>query len=284
MKIRIGTRKSKLALIQSEMAAAAIKAAFPDIETEFVHITTKGDIVLDKPLGKIGGKGVFIDEIEKAMLDGEIDIAVHSAKDLPVEPAAGTCICAVLPRADAHDILVTNKGAELPVKPVIGTSSTRRAAGVRKLLPGAITADIRGNVDTRLNKLADGQYDGIILAAAGLSRLGALSDERFDFTKTDFAVLVPAPCQGIIAVQSRVGDIADKLRGISDSDTYMCFETERKVLELMNAGCSSPSGAYAEISGGKITLTVTKDQQRISTDSADITDRFALAERLVSAL
>lgn len=284
MKIRIGTRKSKLALIQSEMAAAAIKAAFPDIETELVHITTKGDIVLDKPLEKIGGKGVFIDEIERAMLDGGIDIAVHSAKDLPLELAAGTCICAVLPRADAHDILVTNKGAKLPEKPIIGTSSTRRAAGVRKLLPDAMTSDIRGNVDTRLNKLADGQYDGIILAAAGLSRLGALSDERFDFTEIGFGTLVPAPCQGIIAVQSRVGEIADKLRGISDNAAYYCFETERKVLELLDAGCSSPSGAYAEISGGKITLTVTKDQQKALTDSADIADRFGLAERLVSAL
>ena len=284
MKIRIGTRKSKLALIQSEMAAAAIKAAFPDIETELVHITTKGDIVLDKPLGKIGGKGVFIDEIEKAMLDGEIDIAVHSAKDLPVEPAAGTCICAVLPRADAHDMLVTNRGAKLPEKPVIGTSSTRREVGVGKLFLDPIITDIRGNVDTRLNKLADGQYDGIILAAAGLERLGAFSDERFDFTRIDFNTLVPAPCQGIIAIQSRDGELAKTLSAISDRDTFMCFETERKVLELLNAGCSSPAGAYAEISGGKITLTVTKDQQRISTDSADITDRFALAERLVSAL
>ena len=284
MKIRIGTRKSKLALIQSELAANAIKASFPDAETELVHITTKGDIILDKPLEKIGGKGVFIDEIERAMLAGYIDIAVHSAKDLPLELAAGTQICAVLPRADAHDVLVTRRGETLPEKPVIGTSSTRRAAGVRKLLNGAVTADIRGNVDTRLQKLYDGQYDGIVLAAAGLARLGVFSDERFDYKEIPFSVLVPAPCQGVIAVQSRVGGIADKLRGISDSDTYYCFETERKVLDLLNAGCSSPAGAFAEISGGKITLTVTKDQQKSLTDSADIADRSGIAERLVSAL
>ena len=284
MKIRIGTRKSKLALIQSELVANTVKAAFTDAETEFVHITTKGDIVLDKPLEKIGGKGVFIDEIERAMLAGEIDIAVHSAKDLPLELVAGTCICAVLPRADAHDVLVTRRGEKLPEKPVIGTSSTRRTAGVRKLLTGAVTADIRGNVDTRLQKLYDGQYDGIVLAAAGLSRLGALSDERFVFTGIDLGTLVPAPCQGIIAVQSRIGEIAEKLSGISDSETFYCFETERKVLELMNAGCSSPSGAFAEITGGKIMLTVTKDQQRSLSGSADIADRFGLAERLVSAL
>ena len=284
MKIRIGTRKSKLALIQSEMAANAIKAAFPGAETELVHITTKGDIVLDKPLEKIGGKGVFIDGIEHAMLADEIDIAVHSAKDLPLELAAGTCICAVLPRADAHDVLVTRKGEALPEKPIVGTSSTRRAAGVLKLLKNAVTADIRGNVDTRLQKLADGQYDAIVLAAAGLSRLGAFPDKRFGFEYISCETLVPAPCQGIIAVQSRVGEIAEMLHEISDCDTFMCFETERRVLELMNAGCSSPAGAVSHIEGGEITLTVTKDQRKILTDSAPVTERFALAERLVNAL
>ncbi len=284
MRIRIGTRKSKLALIQSELAANAIKAAFPDAETELVHITTKGDIILDKPLEKIGGKGVFIDEIERSMLACEIDIAVHSAKDLPLEIAAGPCICAVLPRADAHDVLVTRRGGKLPENPVIGTSSTRRAAGVRKLLPGAVAADIRGNVDTRLQKLYDGQYDAIVLAAAGLTRLGALTDKRFGFESIGFETLVPAPCQGIIAVQSRVGAIADELRGISDSDTYLCFETERKVLELLNAGCSSPAGAFAEMRDGVITLTVTKDQQKRLTGTAPVSERFLLAERLVGAL
>ncbi len=284
MKIRIGTRRSKLALIQSELAAKAIAAAFPDIETELVHITTKGDIVLDKPLEKIGGKGVFIDEIERAMLCGETDIAVHSAKDLPLELAEGTGIFAVLPRADAHDILVTRRGEPLPEHPVIGTSSTRRAAGARKICPDPVIKDIRGNVDTRLQKLADGQYDAIVLAAAGLERLGALTDDRFDFVRTEYSALVPAPCQGIIAIQSRVGETAELLRKISDTDTYMCFETERKVLELMNAGCSSPAGAVSDIADGRITLTVTKDQRKLLTDSAPVTERFALAERLVSKL
>ena len=284
MKIRIGTRKSKLALIQSELAADAIKREFPDAEIEPVHITTRGDVILDKPLEKIGGKGVFIDEIERAMLDGEIEIAVHSAKDLPLELAEGTCICAVLKRADPHDILVTRRGGSMPENPVIGTSSTRRAAGVRKLLPGAVTADIRGNVDTRLNKLYDGQYDAIVLAAAGLERLGAFSDNRFDFTVIELTTLVPASCQGIIAVQSRDGELAETLSAISDRDTFMCFETERKVLELLNAGCSSPAGAVSYIKDGIITLTVTKDQHEILTDSAPCEKRFTLAERLVNAL
>lgn len=284
MKIRIGTRKSKLALIQSKMAENAIRKVFPDIKTELVHITTKGDLILDKPLEKIGGKGVFIDEIEKAMLCGEIDIAVHSSKDLPLEIASDTCITAVLPRADAHDMLVINKERTLPPKPIIGTSSTRRTMGIKKLLPDAVIKDIRGNVDTRLQKLADGQYDGVILAAAGLERLGALSDERFDFAEIALEILVPAPCQGIIAVQSRTGDIADKLSRISDPDAFNAFMTERYILELLNAGCSSPVGAFAEVKNDRITLTVTKDQQRILTDSAAIHDKFALAERLVKEL
>ena len=284
MKIRIGTRKSKLALIQSEMAEQAISAVFPDIETEFIHITTKGDMILDKPLEKIGGKGVFIDEIEKAMLEGKIDIAVHSAKDLPLKIASGTCICALLPRADAHDMLVSNRGKALPADPVIGTSSTRRTMGVKKLFPQAVIKDIRGNVDTRLRKLSDGRYDGIILAAAGLSRLGALSDERFLFTEIDFDTLVPAPCQGIIAIQARVGEIADMLTSISDSDAFSAFTAERQVLELLDAGCSSPVGAYARTEGSSITLTVTKDQRHVLTDSADITDISLLTERLVKEL
>ena len=284
MKIRIGTRKSRLALIQSKMVEIAVMSAFAGAETELVEITTSGDRVLDKPLEKLGGKGVFIDAIEQAMLDGKIDIAVHSAKDLPLDLAEGTKICAVLPRADVHDVLVTRKGFELPEYPFIGTSSTRRAEGIKKLLPNSVTRDIRGNVDTRLQKLADGGYDCIILAAAGLTRLGAMNDRRFDFKPLGFDTLVPAPCQGIIAVQSRAGDTAEMLNKISDENTYLCFETERRVLELMNAGCSSPAGAYAAVKGERMILTVTRDQHTILKDSAEIADRFALAERLVSRL
>ncbi len=284
MKIRIGTRKSKLALIQSEMAANALRRAFPDITTEFVYITTKGDIVLDRPLEKLGGKGVFIDEIERALTDGEIDIAVHSAKDLPLDIAAETCIAAVLERADPHDVLVTRKGEELSVSPVIGTSSTRRAVGVKKIYPGARMTDIRGNVDTRLNKLADGGYDAIVLAAAGLSRLGVLSSDRFDFLPLSMETIVPAPCQGIIAVQSRRGKIADMLKTIGSTDTFLCFETERRVLELLNAGCSSPCGAYARKENNRMLLTVTKDQKLILTGNSDISERSVLAERLVKSL
>lgn len=266
------------------MAARAIKAAYPDALTELVHITTKGDILLDKPLYEIGGKGVFADAVERSLQSGETDAAVHSAKDLPLSLAEGTCVCAVLPRAEPSDVIVTRRGAHLLKAPVIGTSSTRRAAGIRKLYPDAVITDIRGNADTRLDKLAEGKYDAVILAAAGLERLGAGQDERFDFTVIDTGTLVPAPCQGIIAVQARVGETSGLLRRINDADTLMCFEVERRVLELTNAGCSSPVGALAVISGRTITLTVTKDQRRILTESADINERFALAERLVTAL
>lgn len=283
MKVRIGTRKSKLALIQSELAADAIKQAYPDAETELIYYTTKGDVILDKPLEKLGGKGVFISEIEQALQSGDIDIAVHSAKDLPLELAEGTRISAVLRRSFPNDVLVTRRN-EVLKGGVIGTSSTRRADGVRKLFPDTTTADIRGNVDTRLNKLAEGQYDGIILAAAGLSRLGALGDKRFDYTFISTKSLVPAPCQGIIAIQSGRDDIAELLSGVSDNDTYKCFETERAVLELLNAGCSSPVGALAEIKDGIMTLTVTKDQHTILIDSAPAEERFELVKRLVSEL
>ena len=282
--IRIGTRKSKLAVIQSEMVASALKEAFPDIVTELVYITTKGDIILDRPLEKIGGKGVFIEEIERALLDDQIDIAVHSAKDLPLDIADGTCIAAVIRRADPRDCLVVRKGEKLFGSPVIGTSSTRRAVGVHKLYPCAETADIRGNVDTRLNKLASGGYDAIVLAMAGLSRLWALPDERFTYSLISIEKLVPAPCQGIIAVQSRDGDLTRELQAINDRNTFLCFETERSVLELLNAGCSSPSGALARIEEGRLLLTVTKDQLTILTDSAEHDERFSLAERLVNRL
>ena len=284
MIIKIGTRKSKLALIQSQLVSNALNNTFNDIETEFVHITTKGDIILDRPLEKMGGKGVFISEIESALISKEIDIAVHSAKDLPTDICSGTVISAVLRRASPADVIVTRHGNTLPEKCVIGTSSTRRAEGIRKLYPLAKTADIRGNVDTRLNKLADGLYDGIILAEAGLSRLGALSDSRFDFRRIDTDILVPAPCQGIIAVQTRSDQCANLLSGINEIDTYRCFETERYILELLDSGCSSPTGAVSCIKGDIITLTVTKDQKKILTDSASVEERFDLAERLISRL
>lgn len=291
MKIRIGTRGSKLAIAQTEMTAKAIKYRFSDSKIEIVRIATHGDKVLDKPLTLIGGKGVFIAEIESALTDGEIDIAVHSAKDLPTELADGTEIGAVLGRGDPRDMLIARKGSGITEprgkneKIVIGTGSMRRRIQFGKLYKNAEFKDIRGNVDTRLRKLADGEYDAVTLAAAGLERLGLLGDERFEYHRFPTEAILPAPCQGIIAVQCKSGSAAaEYLKEINDAEVFKCFETEREVIRLLNAGCTMPVGAYAQIEGGKIRLTATKDSVHIVSDCSEIGERFELAKRLVNML
>ncbi len=283
MKLTIGTRNSRLARIQTDLAAAAIRAHWPEAQITILPIITRGDRIADRPLTQIGGRGVFIEEIEQALLSGKIDLAVHSAKDLPVKLAEGTCVPAVLPRAQAGDMLVTRMGTVLRETCRIGTSSLRRAQAVRNKYPNAEIADLRGNVETRLKKLADGQYDAIILAEAGLSRLGLLEDPRFDFRAFTLDEIVPAPCQGIIALQTRTEDAA-WYRMVNDTDTYYCFETERFLLERLDAGCSSPTGALAQIRKERIVLTATRDQKRILREEAPVSERFALAERMVNAL
>ena len=203
-KIRIGTRGSKLALVQTTLVAEALRACWPGVETETVIIKTRGDRILDKPLGEIGDKGLFVSEFETALLEKRIDLAVHSAKDLPQRLAEGLEILAVPERADARDVLVQVKN-KLPKAPVIGTGSLRRRLYVEKLWPGAQVKLIRGNVETRLAKLAKGEYDGIILAKAGLDRLGIIEREKehFVFQPLDPEVFLPAACQGIIAVEGR---------------------------------------------------------------------------------
>lgn len=287
MRIRIGTRKSSLALAQTDMVIKSLHDAFPDIETEIVHITTKGDKILDKPLARIGGKGVFVSEIESLLQKGEIDIAVHSAKDLPYKLAENLEISGVLKRGNYRDVLVTpaDKVPEKDSKFTVGTGSQRRRLNMQRLYPGVVFGEIRGNVDTRLRKLKSGEFDGIILAAAGLERLGLYGSEEFSFTAFNSADFLPAACQGIIAVESRKGDkISNIINQISDKNTFYAFETERRVPELLGADCTMPVGAYAEISGEKIRLTASKDCKKILSAEAEISDRFRLAEELVSKL
>lgn len=284
MKIRIGTRKSRLALIQTNMFISAVNKVFPDIDTEIVDIVTKGDEITDIPLDKIGGKGFFTDAIENALLENRIDFAVHSAKDMPSEETDGLCVSAVLERASVNDVLIFRKGFSANGRIKIGTSSRRRTVGILKIYPDAEISDIRGNVDTRLNKLANGEYDGIILAAAGLERLGAFNDTRFDFITIDTATIIPAPCQGIIAVQSRQGDYKEILDAIKHSDTYCCFQTEREILRLSDSGCSTPVGAVSYVSDGKIYISATADQKNIICDSGDVSERFLIAERIVKQI
>lgn len=283
MNIKIGTRKSKLALAQTNMVVNEIKKYFPSINIEVVHFTTKGDKVLNKPLINIGGKGVFVTEIEDALLNKEIDLAVHSAKDLPLKLQDNLTISAVLTRGNYRDTLVTVKGKEIDFskETVIGTGSNRRKLAFKNLYPNATFKDIRGNVDTRLNKLYNGEYDGIILAMAGLERLDLLSDSRFTFTPFDYKDFVPAPCQGIIAIESRNNDLTEILSKINHKDTFYSFQTERHILNILNADCGMPLGAYSFVENNKINVVYTSDSKKIITKSDLIENRFNLAESVV---
>lgn len=283
MNIKIGTRKSKLALAQTNMVVNEIKKYFPSINIEVVHFTTKGDKVLNKPLINIGGKGVFVTEIEDALLNKEIDLAVHSAKDLPLQLQDNLTISSVLKRGNYRDTLVTVKGKEIDFskETVIGTGSNRRKLAFKNLYPNATFKDIRGNVDTRLNKLYNGEYDGIILAMAGLERLDLLSDSRFTFTPFDYKEFVPAPCQGIIAVESRNNDLTEILSKINHKDTFYSFQTERHILNILNADCGMPLGAYSFVENNKINVVYTSDSKEIITKSDLIENRFNLAESVV---
>lgn len=283
MNIKIGTRKSKLALAQTNMVVNEIKKYFPSINIEVVHFTTKGDKVLNKPLINIGGKGVFVTEIEDALLNKEIDLAVHSAKDLPLKLQDNLTISSVLKRVNYRDTLVTVKGKEIDFskETVIGTGSNRRKLAFKNLYPNATFKDIRGNVDTRLNKLYNGEYDGIILAMAGLERLDLLSDSRFTFTPFDYKEFVPAPCQGIIAIESRNNDLTEILSKINHKDTFYSFQTERHILNILNADCGMPLGAYSFVENNKINAVYTSDSKKIITKSDLIENRFNLAESVV---
>ena len=265
-RLRIGTRGSSLALAQASQVEQALRAAWPGLETELVILRTKGDQVQDRPLSQVGQKGVFVSEFETALLEGRIDLAVHSGKDLPARLADGLDILAVLPRADARDVLVLprrgaweNDGSEeaalqafaaLPEGAVIGTGSIRRQLYGKRLCPQASFRLIRGNVDSRLKKLESGGYDGIILAKAGLDRLGITERERerFLFLPIPECRFLPAACQGIIAVEGRCQD--DFLRlaaAVDDRLTRISFETERRALFNFGADCSAPAAAYCRI-------------------------------------
>lgn len=274
--IRIGTRRSALALKQTTLVIEAIHQKFPHIQCEVVEMVTKGDRVLDLPLNQIGGKAVFVTEIERALSAHKIDIAVHSGKDMPAELAEGLCVQGVLPRANPADVLVTRRGELLSEKAcaVIGTGSPRRKVQIMEMYPNCQCKNLRGNVPTRLEKLAEGAYDGIILAAAGLERLGLYGDERFQFMELSCKDFIPAACQGIIAVEGRRGDrIAHIIAQIEDMDTRRQFDLERSMLRRLNAGCHDIAGvfAYREETGYYMDVLTEQDgiaviQRRIQED------------------
>ena len=252
--IRIGTRTSKLAMIQTELVKQKIQEHFPKEKIEIVPIITKGDVILHQPLASFGGKGVFTQEIEQQLLDKTIDIAVHSAKDMPMEFPEGLGIGAVLKRGPVEDVIVTKDGTLLKdLKPgsVVGTGSLRRELQIKKINPLIRVKLIRGNVQTRLRKLDEGQYSALILAAAGLKRLGLESRINRYFTADE---IIPAAGQGILAVQGRKGEAYDFLEGYCDKDAWTAGSAERAFVKLLDGGCSSPVAAHAEILGDEIYL------------------------------
>lgn len=257
MKLTIGSRKSLLAIKQTEIVAELIKRRFPDIEIEIKGISTKGDKILDKSLKSFGGKGVFTKEIEKALLSGEIDMAVHSAKDMPSVLPEGLEIGAITDREDARDVLVTMNGTKLcdmPDRTIIGTGSLRRAEQIKALNPKVIIKDIRGNIHTRLEKLKGGEYDGIVLAMAGLKRSGISDGYKYEVFDTE--TLMPACNQGILAVEIRRNTFPEIMKAINSEKSYAVWKAEKSFLDTFGGGCGMPVGAFAETDGEKISLSV----------------------------
>lgn len=258
-------------MVQTEMAAEAIKKVFPSIEIEIAGFETKGDLHLDKSLSAFGSKGAFTKELEGAMMDGRIDLAVHSAKDLPVELPEGLTVGAVLKRGDSRDVWVSLRREfsiieECKEKTVVGTGSLRRALQIQQICPGVDIRDIRGNVPTRLKKLSDGMYDGIILAAAGLKRLGYLSEDcetegSFEAEEQTFFYeilskeqFLPAAGQGIIALETRQKDCEDCMQAIHDEDTWQMFLTERSFLRAIGGGCNEAAAVDVRMDGQKVSV------------------------------
>ena len=254
--IRIATRKSPLALWQAEHVAAKLEKAFPDIKTKLVKMVTKGDKILDAPLAKIGGKGLFVKELEQGMLDGMADIAVHSMKDVPVEFPEGLQLTAILDREDPTDAFVSNTYSslkDLPAQAKIGTSSLRRQCQIKQQFPDAEILSLRGNVNTRLAKLDAGEYDAIILASAGLKRLGM--GNRITQC-IDTSTSLPAIGQGAIGIESRIGDdeINSFLAVLHDEDTHLRVSAERAMNARLNGGCQVPIAGFAEIHGDQLVM------------------------------
>ena len=287
---RLGTRGSPLALFQANTVAAVLKAS-TGVMCEIAVIKTSGDRLADAPLSEAGGKRLFVKEIEDALLAGEIDLAVHSSKDLPAVLPEGLALGAVLPREDAHDALVLPNGAgpvmsldaairRMGETPRIGTSSIRRTAQLTSVLPNASFAPIRGNLDTRLRKLDTGEFDAIVLAAAGLKRLGY--EQRISVSLPS-DVCVPAPGQGIIAVEMRDDDTKTGavLGRIDDMHASAALYAERAVVVRLGGGCQMPIGAFATIVGDQLTLkTIVVSIDGHRTVRAETRGASASAERL----
>lgn len=255
-RLRIGTRRSRLARWQTEHVGAALRAAHAEFDWDAVRIRTAGDKDRRTPLPEIGGKGLFSEALEAALLAGDIDVAVHSLKDLPIESHPGLAIGAVCFRADARDVLVSRVRWTLDTLPegaVVGTSSTRRIAQLKASRPDLRLQPLRGNVDTRVRKAREGRYDAICIAAAGVARLG-LADAVSEYLP--FERMLPAPGQGALAVQCRADDeaVLDLLAAIDDPTVRAAVDAERAFLAGLGGGCAAPVAAFAEPVNGSRSL------------------------------
>lgn len=287
MKIRIGSRESKLAVIQSQMVMEAISNAMPEAELELVTMKTTGDKILNKTLDQIGGKGLFVRELDQALREKKVDFTVHSLKDMPMEVPHDLPLTAFSKRADPRDVLVLPEGVtELdPGKP-IGCSSRRRQLQLKTLFPGMEVRPVRGNVQTRLAKLQAGEFSALVLAAAGLKRLGLENRITRYFSPEE---ILPAAGQGILAVQTRLGTDTRCLAAVHNPDAACCALAERAFVRTLNGGCSSPVAAYAVIEGEVLTLTglyVSPDETVIRKGSltGQAADAEALGRKLAQAL
>ncbi|HHV16855.1 MAG TPA: hydroxymethylbilane synthase [Gelria sp.] len=270
--IILGSRGSKLALWQANYVASQLTRVVPDLDVEVKVIKTKGDKILDVALSRIGDKGLFTKEIEKELLDGSIDMAIHSMKDLPSQMAPGLCIGAVLKRENPGDVLISRQGykfSDLPEGAIIGTSSLRRISQIRALRPDIVLVDIRGNIETRIRKMHEQELDGIVLAYAGVKRLG-LEEKISDILPHN--IMLPAVGQGAIAIEVRQGDTSnlELARSINHEPTNWATRTERSFLKVLEGGCQVPIGCYAEVSGENITvegLVASLDGRRVFRES-----------------
>ena len=251
-KIVIGSRESALAVVQSRLVIAWLKEHHPEVEAQLLTMKTTGDKILDRRLDQIGGKGLFVKELDRALLDHKTDFSVHSTKDLPMEIPEELPLVAFSSREDPRDVLVLPKGQERPdlTKP-IGTSSLRRIIQLKRLFPEAEFQSVRGNLQTRIRKLDEGQYGAIVLAAAGMKRMGLAGRISGYF---DTADVIPSAGQAVLAVQGRRDGDASMFLDFTDQDAADEVAAERSFVTYLNGGCSSPIAAHAQVSGGEIHL------------------------------
>lgn len=290
-KITIATRGSALALWQANHIKDLLQKNYSDLDVELSIIKTKGDIILDVPLAKVGGKGLFVKEIEDALLNGSADLAVHSMKDVPMELPQGLILGAVPEREDRNDVFLSDRFAsveDLPQNAVVGTSSLRRQAQILALRPDLTIKMLRGNVQTRINKMTAGDYDAIILAKAGIKRLGLTTAFQKDLTAPAF---LPACGQGALGIEVREDrkDILELIAFLNHEETKICVEAERAFLKSLDGGCQVPIAAYSELHGGSITLEglvaepdASKIIRKTLNDSAD--NRIQLGQNLAKAI